>query len=345
MSQEFEDFYRSLHPITLPCRSDLFSKYGGGDYKIYFVNDAYKIWLAANETKKVSSFLEEIETLKFELQFLQGAASAAETWKATAEIEAKRAADLEVEVAHWKANHDNQVAKARLLMERPDLPLEMVEAYKLVDSKNLVLTKKIEFLEGLLDAGGVLISENEALKSDLNKLEEERDFYRMKFESLHSVAIEKDFKECSENFVDRIIRWNKDAGNTTDEVNVRQSALYLGLQCEELAEKVDAISIHISSELFSISNDLKKGLFDSVISIGMEYKDTRHAMLDADIDLIVVSVGAAMSQGADVIGALLDVLGSNDSKRFEDGELHKDTNGKIIKGPNYTEPDLGKFLI
>lgn len=30
---------------------------------------------------------------------------------------------------HWKANHDAQVERARLLHERPDLPLERVQAY------------------------------------------------------------------------------------------------------------------------------------------------------------------------------------------------------------------------
>ncbi len=32
---------------------------------------------------------------------------------------------------HWKANHDNQVSRARVLMDRPDLPIERVETYNL----------------------------------------------------------------------------------------------------------------------------------------------------------------------------------------------------------------------
>lgn len=31
---------------------------------------------------------------------------------------------------HWKANHENQVRRARILMERPDMPIERVAAYK-----------------------------------------------------------------------------------------------------------------------------------------------------------------------------------------------------------------------
>lgn len=38
--------------------------------------------------------------------------------------------DLRRERDHWKANHDFQVARARLLIERTDLPLERVRAYE-----------------------------------------------------------------------------------------------------------------------------------------------------------------------------------------------------------------------
>ncbi|WP_337881847.1 hypothetical protein [Chromobacterium haemolyticum] len=41
-----------------------------------------------------------------------------------------RIAELEQERDHWKANHDNQVQRARILIERDDLPLERVKAYE-----------------------------------------------------------------------------------------------------------------------------------------------------------------------------------------------------------------------
>ncbi len=37
---------------------------------------------------------------------------------------------MQAEVDHWKANHDNQVAKAALLMQRHDLPVDRIPAYK-----------------------------------------------------------------------------------------------------------------------------------------------------------------------------------------------------------------------
>lgn len=46
----------------------------------------------------------------------------------------KKAADeierLRAEVKHWKANHDNRVEAARVLIERNDLPFDRVPAYK-----------------------------------------------------------------------------------------------------------------------------------------------------------------------------------------------------------------------
>lgn len=137
--------------------------------------------------------------------------------------------------------------------------------------------------------------------------------------------------------IDAITDFNKAAGNTTDRFNVRQSALYLGLQCEELAEKLDAIGID-SSALSTLGTKLKRGSFDIAVRHG-----SRKEMLDADMDLVVVSIGAALSQGADVAGAMAEVIRSNESKKVN-GELHKDVNGKIVKGPNYSAPDLAPFL-
>ena len=37
---------------------------------------------------------------------------------------------LRAEVQHWKANHDNRVEAARVLIERNDLPFDRVPAYK-----------------------------------------------------------------------------------------------------------------------------------------------------------------------------------------------------------------------
>lgn len=41
---------------------------------------------------------------------------------------------LKAEVAHWKSNHDNMVERSRVLIDRPDLPLERVKAFKQLET-------------------------------------------------------------------------------------------------------------------------------------------------------------------------------------------------------------------
>lgn len=52
-----------------------------------------------------------------------------------------------VRAYQWKANHDNQVAKARILMERPDLPIERIQAYKHMCKMQAVVDAAIELME------------------------------------------------------------------------------------------------------------------------------------------------------------------------------------------------------
>lgn len=40
--------------------------------------------------------------------------------------------NLKNEVAHWKANHATEVSRARILKDRPDMPVERVKAYELM---------------------------------------------------------------------------------------------------------------------------------------------------------------------------------------------------------------------
>lgn len=145
------------------------------------------------------------------------------------------------------------------------------------------------------------------------------------------------------NPITQVIAWNKDAGNTAGEVNVRQSAMYLGLQCEELAEKLLAVGrVEISGILDKLGMEFKRGQHDYFVELGLATPEGRKELLDADMDLIVVSIGAAMSQGANVHGAMAEVIRSNDSKRT-DGKLLKDTNGKIVKPAHYSPANLAPY--
>ncbi|UIW12470.1 MAG: hypothetical protein [Enterobacter phage ENC20] len=74
----------------------------------------------------------------------------------------------ESEAAHWKANHECEVSRARVLKERPDMPLERVNAYN----------RMVE-----------LEKENDALKQRIASLEDVNQT-RMMFQMIQSIVID-----------------------------------------------------------------------------------------------------------------------------------------------------------
>lgn len=72
---------------------------------------------------------------------------------------------------------------------------------------------------------------------------------------------------------------------------------------------------------------------------GFDNKD-RVEVADALGDIIYVALGTCAKLGIDIERVLCEVIESNKSKYFEDGKLHKNDNGKILKGPNFRIPDL-----
>lgn len=69
----------------------------------------------------------------------------------------------------------------------------------------------------------------------------------------------------------------------------------------------------------------------------------RLAILDALADQIVTATGIGTFLGMNVPGALTEVNRSNYSK-FEDGEPVFNENKKVMKGKDYTPPDLTPFI-
>lgn len=169
----------------------------------------------------------------------------------------------------------------------------------------------------------------------------------------------------SKDFISRVIEWNKAAGNTDDRFNVRQTAMYIGLVLEEVSELIDSLgdddeSLYVlANRLHEASLSFRGGKYDASVE-----PCNRLEMLDATADILVVATGLAMSQGADVHGALDNVCTSNESKPVLclecgcDGYvqqgctncngrgwiLKKDATGKIIKGDSYMPPSLKQFI-
>lgn len=65
---------------------------------------------------------------------------------------------------------------------------------------------------------------------------------------------------------------------------------------------------------------------------------------DALTDILYVVYGAGHAFGIDLDACYAEVHSSNMSKLGEDGKPMKRPDGKVMKGPNYFEPDLGYIL-
>lgn len=148
----------------------------------------------------------------------------------------------------------------------------------------------------------------------------------------------------AETFVADVRRFTEAVGCTTDRFNVRQTALYIGLQLEEMAEKLEAIGYAGDALLVSLmkgtSGQFKSGSFDQLVETG-----DREAMLDADVDLAWVTVGSALSQGADLLGAMREVARANLDKIGPDGTVLKDENGKVKKPAGWRGPDIAPYVL
>ena len=78
-----------------------------------------------------------------------------------------------------------------------------------------------------------------------------------------------------------------------------------------------------------------------------ELEDSQHPVsdLDALIDILVVTIGAIHSMGADAEGAWNEVMRSNLAKiDLESGRVLKREDGKVLKPAGWTAPELDPFL-
>jgi predicted HAD superfamily Cof-like phosphohydrolase len=67
-------------------------------------------------------------------------------------------------------------------------------------------------------------------------------------------------------------------------------------------------------------------------------------ILDALVDILVVTIGAAHSMGADVEGAWKEVMKTNFAKIGEDGKVRKREDGKVLKPVGWVSPNLKPFV-
>lgn len=123
----------------------------------------------------------------------------------------------------------------------------------------------------------------------------------------------------------------------------------LGVHYEEIAEMTRALKGVDQKTQFLINmvSDANEALArylkesDNVLDLS---KSDRVEILDGICDQIVTATGFGYMLRMDVAGGFGEVNRSNFSKFGENGEPIFDQNLKMIKGPSYFKPDLGKYL-
>ena len=81
----------------------------------------------------------------------------------------------------------------------------------------------------------------------------------------------------------------------------------------------------------------------SELEDAMKKKDLKE-VADALTDILYVTYGAGYAYGVDLDQCFKEVQRANMSKLGEDGKPIYNDQGKVMKGPNYTKPDLSKFV-
>jgi predicted HAD superfamily Cof-like phosphohydrolase len=103
---------------------------------------------------------------------------------------------------------------------------------------------------------------------------------------------------------------------STDELNQKQFDMYVKLIGEETGELADAVNAKDPVET-----------------------------LDALIDILVVTIGAVHSMGADAEGAWKEVMRTNFAKiDKETGKVRKREDGKVLKPLGWEPPNLKPFV-
>lgn len=142
--------------------------------------------------------------------------------------------------------------------------------------------------------------------------------------------------------LDTITWFRKARPDVTDQDRASQ----LGVHLEEIVEMLDAFGgrgealaalMATRRQLHDLAEKVKSGVYVlDVISPEL--------LLDSLCDQNVTGTGVAYTHSYDFLGAMTEVNRSNFSKFDLDGNPIRNEHGKIMKGLNYSKPDLLPYL-
>ena len=95
-------------------------------------------------------------------------------------------------------------------------------------------------------------------------------------------------------------------------------------------------------KITALRYDLIKEELDE-LKQAMDQKDLKE-VADALTDILYVTYGAGHAFGINLDKCFEEVQNSNMSKLDTNGKPIYNDKGKVMKGPNYFKPDLGKFV-
>ena len=120
--------------------------------------------------------------------------------------------------------------------------------------------------------------------------------------------------------------------------NLEKVGLFMKTFGQEVKNRPSLSSEKINNLRISLIEEELKEFKDALFN-----KDIKE-VADALTDILYVTYGAGHAFGINLDDCFSEVQRSNMSKLGNDGKPIYNEHGKVMKGPNYFEPDLKKFL-
>ena len=111
---------------------------------------------------------------------------------------------------------------------------------------------------------------------------------------------------------------------------------------ETFGQEVKSKASFPDQKIQNLRYDLIKEELDE-LKVALDQKNLKE-VADALTDILYVTYGAGHAFGIDLDKCFAEVQNSNMSKLDENGRPIYNENGKVMKGPNYFQPNLQKFI-
>ena len=121
------------------------------------------------------------------------------------------------------------------------------------------------------------------------------------------------------------------------------ACVQIGCHYEEVSEMSSVLYDDVEHALMHTALKYQRNHSWHIGAVEELSADERVELLDALCDQVVTAVGVAYMMGMDIEGALAEVNRSNWSK-FEGGVPVFNEHGKIVKGVDYTPPELSDYI-